>query len=173
MLTVDRVKSLSHADTNVPAPSNAKVILSSLNSLLKDEQERRKCEKSLEYFCERAWPIIEPGVAWVGGWHVTVLCLHLEAVSQGLIRRLLVNVPPRTSKSTIVSVMFPCWEWINHPSHKYLCASYSQVLSIRDNLKARRIVLSDWYQKHWGEKIKLQHDQNQKTRFENTAFGYR
>lgn len=158
---------------DAPIRPQSQAILNSLGSLLADEQERRKCERSLEYFCERAWPIIEPGVAWVGGWHVTVLCLHLEAVSQGLIKRLLINVPPRTSKSTIVSVMFPCWEWIKDPSHKYLCASYAGVLSIRDNLKARRIILSDWYQKHWGNKVRIMHDQNQKTRFENTEFGYR
>jgi len=149
------------------------ILLNALGDLFSVERERRKCEKSLEYFCECAWRIIEPGVPWVGGWHITILCQYLEAVTDGRIKRLLINVPPRTSKSSIVSVLWPCWEWIHNPTEKYLCASYSGSLSTRDNLKARRIIQSTWYQSHWGSKIKLSGDQNQKTRFENTEFGYR
>jgi len=77
------------------------------------------------------------------------------------------------SKSTIVSVMWPMWEWLYEPSHKYLCASYSGTLSIRDNLKARRLVQSPWYQERWSEVFALAGDQNAKQRFENDKTGYR
>lgn len=163
------------AVANPPAPI-ARVdpnALLDLGSIFAKERERRKCEKSLRAFVEAAWHIIEPGVPFVGGWHVDVLCEHLEAVTRGEITRLLINVPPRTSKSTIVSVMWPCWEWIHEPAHKYLCASYAGTLSTRDNLKARRIIQSEWYRSHWGDRVKLVNDQNQKTRFENDQFGYR
>lgn len=136
--------------------------VTALQSMFERERERRRCEGSLMEFCKRAWSIVEPGVAFVGGWHLEALCAHLEAVTDGRIKRLLINVPPRTSKSTIVSVMWPCWEWTRNPAHKYLCATYSGTLSTRDNLKARRVITSDWYQGHWGNKVRLSSDQNQK-----------
>ena len=77
------------------------------------------------------------------------------------------------SKSTIVTVMWPCWEWIRYPDQKYLCASYSSILSIRDNLKARRLLQSPWYIARWGDVFQLAGDQNQKQRFENDRTGHR
>jgi hypothetical protein len=65
------------------------------------------------------------------------------------------------------------WEWIERPEQKFLCASYSGNLSIRDNLKARRLIQSPWYQERWAHRFKLTGDQNQKQRFENDATGYR
>jgi hypothetical protein len=97
----------------------------------------------------------------------------LEAISSGDIRKLLINIPPRHSKSTIVSVIWPMWEWLTDPAQKFLCASYSGALSIRDNLKARRLIQSPWYQERWGHMFKLSGDQNAKQRFENSATGYR
>lgn len=137
------------------------------------EEKRRAAEASLYEFVKQAWHVVEPGVEFTPGWHLQMICEHLEAVKNGEIKKLLINIPPRHAKSTIVSVMFPCWEWIHSPSEKYLCASYSSSLSIRDNLKCRRLITSPWYQERWGDKIILTGDQNAKQRFENTATGYR
>ena len=82
-------------------------------------------------------------------------------------------VVTHNSKSSIISVMFPMWLWLQRPEAQFLCASYSGVLSIRDNLKSRRLVTSPWYQERWGDKVTLCGDQNSKTRFENTSNGYR
>jgi predicted phage terminase large subunit-like protein len=116
---------------------------------------------------------VEPGVPFIPSWHIQEICEHLEAISSGEIRKLLINIPPRHSKSTIVSVMWPMWEWLTEPSQKFLCASYSGNLSIRDNLKARRLIQSPWYQERWGHMFKLAGDQNAKQRFENDCTGYR
>lgn len=149
------------------------VTFESVYATLKAEQRKREAERSLLEFCRQAWSIIEPGVPFQDGWHLHALCEHLEAVTRGDIKRLLINIPPRTSKSTIVSVMWPCWEWIKRPHEKYLCASYSGTLSTRDNVNARRIIQSNWYQNNWGHIVRLTGDQNQKTRFENSSSGYR
>lgn len=141
--------------------------------LLKQEQDRRAASASLYEFVKQAWPIVEPGVPFIFSWHIEAICEHLEAVSNGDIRKLLINIPPRHSKSTIVSVMFPMWEWLARPEEKFLCASYSGTLSIRDNLKARRLVQSPWYQERWGHLFALAGDQNAKQRFENDRTGYR
>jgi predicted phage terminase large subunit-like protein len=44
---------------------------------------------------------------------------------------------------------------------------------VRDNVKARRLITSEWYQRHWGDRVKLTSDQNVKTYFETTATGFR
>lgn len=137
------------------------------------ERERRAASASLYEFVRQAWPAVEPGVAFIPSWHIEMICEHLEAITAGELRKLLINIPPRHSKSTIVSVMWPMWEWLVRPQEKFLCASYSSTLSIRDNLKARRLVQSPWYAERWGHLFALAGDQNAKQRFENDKTGYR
>jgi predicted phage terminase large subunit-like protein len=144
-----------------------------LRAAIKREQDRRAASGSLYEFVRQAWPIVEPGIQFIASWHIEAICEHLEAISAGELRKLLINIPPRHSKSTIVSVMFPMWEWLAQPEQKYLCASYSGNLSIRDNLKARRLIQSPWYQERWGHMFTLAGDQNAKQRFENDKTGYR
>ncbi len=152
---------------------NAPLSPAILLSAVRFERDKRRAESSLYEFVRQAWHVVEPGVEFVPGWHLEQICAHLEAVSDGDIKRLLINIPPRHAKSTIVSVMWPMWEWLAHPSEKFLCASYSGVLSIRDNLKSRRLITSPWYQERWGDLYQLTGDQNAKSRFENNKTGYR
>ena len=152
---------------------NAPVSPDVLRAAIKREQDRRAASGSLYEFVRQAWPIVEPGIQFIASWHIEAICEHLEAISAGELRKLLINIPPRHSKSTIVSVMFPMWEWLAQPEQKYLCASYSGNLSIRDNLKARRLIQSPWYQERWGHMFTLAGDQNAKQRFENDKTGYR
>lgn len=128
-------------------------------------------ETSLRSFLSQAWKIIEPGTRYVDSWHIGAICEHLEAVTSGQIKRLLVNVPFRTSKSTIVSVMWPSWVWALDPGHQWLTVSHSDRLATRDCRKMRNIVQADWFQRRW--KIGFSRDQNQKTRFENDKMGIR
>lgn len=120
-----------------------------------------------------AWRIIEPQTPFVPGWHLDAIADHLEAVTRGEIRDLLINMPPRHAKSSEVSVLWPAWEWTFAPHERYLCASYAGVLSTRDSLKTRRLIQSPWYQSLWGHVFRLTGDQNAKTRFENDRTGYR
>lgn len=76
-------------------------------------------------------------------------------------------------KSLLVNVFWPSWEWIKNPSIRYICTAHSQNLAIRDSIKMRRLVTSDWYQQRWGDKVRLTSDQAAKTKFENTATGFR
>jgi predicted phage terminase large subunit-like protein len=152
---------------------NAAVSPAVMLDLITKEQARRKASASLYEFVQQAWHVMEPGVPFVPSWHIEEICEHLEAVSCGDIQRLLINIPPRHSKSTIVSVAWCAWEWIAQPEQKFLAASYSGTLSIRDNLKARRLIQSPWYQERFGHMFGLSGDQNAKQRFENDKTGYR
>ena len=143
--------------------------------------DKADAEESLAEFIKQAWHVVEPGQPYVHGWHIDALCEHLEAITDGVeledgthYNRLLVNIPPGTAKSLVVSVFWPAWEWgpRNMPNMRYVCASHSQDLAIRDNMRMRRLVVSDWYQARWPH-VTLTSDQNQKTKFENTATGFR
>src|SRR5262245_53001508 len=74
-----------------------------------DEQEQRD-EGSFMDFVEGAWPAIDPA-EYQRCWAIDALCEHLQALSEGQIRNLLVNISPRTGKTTIASVCFPAWLW--------------------------------------------------------------
>lgn len=128
---------------------------------------------SLSEFVRAAWPILEPGQPYIHGWHVDAICEHLEAVHYGDIKRLLINIPPGTMKSTLTSVFFPAWEWgaKGKPNYRYINAAHEQSLATRDTLKMRRLIQSSWFQELWP--TELTSDQNQKTYFENTATGFR
>jgi predicted phage terminase large subunit-like protein len=128
---------------------------------------------SLYAFTREAWAVLEPATPFVDGWHIEAICDHLEAVTSGQIKRLLINIPPRHMKSTLVSVMWPVWAWLSEPSTRWLCASYALSLAIRDNRKCRLLIQSPWFQARYGELFHLSSDQNAKSSFENDRRGYR
>lgn len=134
--------------------------------------EREYSKRSLGNFIKRAWPHVDPQ-PYIHGWHMDAMAEHLEACASGQITRLLINIPPGTSKSTATSVFFPAWLWGPHgkPGTRFIGASYEQSLATRDNRKTRMLIESEWYQRHWP--TSLTSDQNEKTGFENTAQGFR
>lgn len=136
-------------------------------------------EKSLEDFIELGWRYIDPA-DYIGNWHIGAIAEHLEAVANGDCRHLIIMMPPRHMKSLSVSVAFPAWVWaqkkrsaLTGPGVGFLSTSYAQGLSVRDNLKCRRLIDSPWYQRGWGDRFALTSDQNTKIRFDNNRGGYR
>lgn len=129
-------------------------------------------EESLATFAREAWPIVEPGRPLVWGWHLDAIAEHLQAVTEGRIRSLIINVPPRHTKSLFTAVLWPAWEWARDPSVTWLFASYAQVLSTRDSVKMRRLIESPWYRQRFPQ-VTLTDDQNQKMRYETTHGGHR
>lgn len=141
-------------------------------------------KRQLRKFVEWAWNWIEPR-EYRGNWHIDAICDHLEAVARGEIRRLLINIPPRHAKSLITSVFFPAWNWAQDnmldedglmlptigKGARFLCASYSDRLSLRDSLRTRDLVRHPTYQKQFG--LRLSQDQKSKSRFDLIGGGYR
>lgn len=140
-----------------------------LNLLL----EKAEAEEHFHEFVRQAWPAIEGKTPFIDGWHIDAICDHIEAIVKYDINNLLIHVPPRTSKSTIISVMLPAWVWTHTPEETFLYASYSSELSLDLSVKCRRLITSKWYQNRWGDKFKLVGDQNTKGKFENDQKGVR
>lgn len=113
---------------------------------------RRRC-KTLKGFVEEAWRILEPRRTFVDNWHIDAICKHLEAVTRGDINRLLINVPPGSSKSLLVSVLWPAWEWgpMGKRDLRYLATSFNDGPVKRDTRKCRDLIASPWYQRLWPE----------------------
>lgn len=127
-------------------------------------------EKSFAEFVKQAWHVIEPGREFVRNWHIDAIAEHLEAISLGQIKRLIINIPPRCMKSILVSVMWPCWEWIKLPGLRYLFTSYSSSLSVKHSVDRRDIIVSPWYAQRWN-RYALTEDQNTKQEFKNSLRG--
>src|SRR4051812_31748873 len=104
-----------------------------------DDIDRELARRSLVEFARQSWHIVEPGRQYVHGWHVDAIVEHLEAVTRGEIRNLLINMPPRHMKSLLVSVFWPVWVWCTHPEKRWIFSSYAQSLSRRDSVKCRRL----------------------------------
>jgi predicted phage terminase large subunit-like protein len=128
---------------------------------------------SLSQYIQAAWPVVEPATDFISNWHIDAISDHLEAVTWGWIKNLIINIPPRHMKSLTVSVFWPTWAWTWRPELRWLFASYAEKLAIRDNVKSRRVIKSPWYQARWGHVFRLTGDQNEKMRFENDRSGYR
>jgi len=135
--------------------------------------ERELCRRSLADFAKRAWHVLEPATPLKWGWALDAICAHLEAVTEGQINRLLMNVPPGTMKSLLTGVIWPAWEWgpRNKPQSRFLGTAHKQDLAVRDSMKCRRLIQSPWYQALWPTGLTT--DQNAKTKFENEATGFR
>jgi predicted phage terminase large subunit-like protein len=115
---------------------------------------RTRCER-LAGFVREAWPVLEPNTPLVWNWHLDAICAHLEAITDGRINRLLINVPPGSSKSMIVSVLWPAWEWTKPElrSMRYLTTSFAEDSVKRDTRKHRDLTTSEWYQSLWPEVV--------------------
>jgi len=137
------------------------------------EIERRLCQRSFAEFVKRAWHVLEPATELRWGWSLDAICDHLQAVHDGHILSLLMNVPPGCMKSLLTGVLFPAWEWgpAKRPDLRFLGTSHKQDLAVRDNMKCRRLIQSRWYQERWP--LVLTSDQNAKTKFENDGTGFR
>lgn len=159
-----------NTDHAEPAPgpkveTGALKLLPALFTRVRAEIARR----SLKEYWYQAWQVIEPGTPLVWGWALDALVEHLEAVARREIKRLVINIPPGASKSVGTRVIFPTWVWTREPHHRFLSASYSLDLTIRDNLNARRIVVSDWYRESFD--ITIAEDDGGKVGFSTNRLG--
>ena len=146
---------------------------------LLEERKKRKCEESLHEFFLEAWQVLEPGTVVHDSWHYELISQYLESVTRGEFRKrwpdrwgIVVNVPPRTAKSTLVSICWPVWSWIERPAMRFLCASYSDQLATEHSMARRNLVTSRWYQQRWGDRFQLSADRNRITDFGNSMMGY-
>lgn len=114
---------------------------------IKLERKSHKQRGGFKRFVKYFWHVVEPGRPLVEGWALEAVCDHLEAVSRGEIRRILINVPPGFMKSLLVNVFWPAYEWSALEQHhlRYVSFSYAAHLTQRDNRRLLALFQSpDW-----------------------------
>ena len=133
--------------------------------------EAEICRRSLHDYVRSMWPVFEPATEFVDSWHLGAICDHEQAVFTGQIKKLLINVCPRSGKSICTSVALPTWGWTRAPETRFLFSSYSSDLSLEFATTARRVIESSWFQTRWN--VQLSGDQNNNGFYANPASGYR
>ena len=130
-------------------------------------------------FFKQAWHIVEPAIELSSNWHHKYICDALQEEAERIIAKkpktkdIIINVPFRSTKSLIVTVMFPVWSWIKDPKLRFITSSYSANLSIELATKSRDIIFSEWFKSRWGTIFHIKKDQNLKERYENNHMGMR
>jgi len=125
---------------------------------------------SLLFFAERAMTILEPGTALTTNWHHRAIAYQLERCYRGENRRLIINQPPKTLKTHLVSVSYVAWLLLHDPSLRIAIICYDEALASTQLRKIRQIMRSRWYL--WlapGTRIRKEKDTE--TLFETTAGG--
>lgn len=147
----------------------------------KDKDEKTACELSLHKFVSTAWRHIDPA-PFEDNWHVWMIADELEALADGEYRDLVCNLPPRCSKTNIISVCFIAWLWcqpkeywteLAGPHTSFLCVSYGATFASSVATRCRRLIMGEWYQKHWGHQVQIRADQSSRDDFANTMGGER
>lgn len=138
------------------------------------EEQKQEARDSLHSFIRQGWHVLETR-PFKDNWHLGAISEHLEAVTWGEIKHLLILVPPGTMKSLSTSVFWLPWMWgpLDQPHVQAMYTSYAQALSNRDSIKCRRILRSEWFQERWGSQFHMEPDRDTITQFANNRNGSR
>ncbi len=142
-------------------------------ALTEEEQRTLEYKSHLESspaaFFRAAWDVLEPGRPLSWSPHYDLIGEWLIKVWRREITRLIINVPPRTAKSTEGTICFPAWGWARDPRHRFLTASYSRDLSREHSSKRRNLIDSPWYKSLWP--IAFADDTNRADQYRNDVQG--
>jgi predicted phage terminase large subunit-like protein len=95
---------------------------------------REKARTSFLTFVKAVWP------GFIEGSHHRIMAEAFERVASGKLRRLIINMPPRHTKSEFASYLFPAWYLGQYPSRKVIQASHTADLSVGFGRKVRNLV---------------------------------
>src|SRR6478752_2459256 len=98
-------------------------------------------------FVHKAFATLSPGQVYISTWHIEAIAWRLERVRRGEIRRLIINMPPRSLKSIAASVAFPAFVLGHDPTKRMICVSYSGDLAKKHSNDFRAILEAPWYQR--------------------------
>lgn len=103
--------------------------------------------QDLVSFVERSFRELNPETAFIPSPYVELLAMKLEQCRRRELRRLIVNIPPRSLKSHTVSVAFAAWLLGHDPASQIICASYGQDLADKHARDCRTLMASEFYRR--------------------------
>ena len=140
---------------------------------IRAEQAKRRFFKFFMEF----WETIE-AVELIPNWHIEYICDELQDAYEIWERGesqddILINVPPGSSKSTIVTQLFPAWLWVRNASIRVISSSYAADLATAHAVKTRDVLKSDKFNLFYPGLIKFKSDSDGKTHYKNEKMGER
>jgi predicted phage terminase large subunit-like protein len=160
--------------------------------------ERVLLSRRFREFIPEAWKTLMPAVPFVPGYHIDAMADHLQAVTEGQIKKLIISIAPRHAKSLTVCTFWPSWAWtrkrkakanlreLTQGNHvRWVFGAFKEALATRDSHASRQLMDSLWYQQRWGctcqakphhescQGFRFTTDQNTKTLYENDRGGRR
>jgi predicted phage terminase large subunit-like protein len=96
-------------------------------------------------FLEKSFRTLSPGDRYVWDWHIGAIAWQLERVRRGEVKRLIINMPPRSLKSMTASVAWPAFILGRDPTQRIICVSYSGELARKFSNDFRALINSPWY----------------------------
>jgi predicted phage terminase large subunit-like protein len=107
---------------------------------------RAALRRDLPTFVERVFASLDPGTTFEPNWSYEHICWALSRVMSGEIRRLIINVPPRSGKSIIASVSWPMFVLGHDPTQRIICVSHTEDLARKFSIDRRAVAQHSWYQ---------------------------
>lgn len=126
--------------------------------------------RSFYHFLQYFWPCVSNST-FSPNWHIEYMCTELERLARRVGERkpreydLIINVPPGSTKTITCSIMFPVWCWA-HVGYwmRFICASYSQQLSLESAEYCRELVRSTQFQEIY-PMIDIKEDKDTRSNF--------
>src|SRR5262249_21896189 len=123
-------------------------------------------------FVHKVFVALSLGQTYVRSWHIDAIAYQLERIRRGEIRRLIINMPPRSLKSITTSVAFPAFLLGHDPTRRIICVSYSGDLAKKHSNDFRAVLESSWYRNIFPD-TRIGLHKNTETEIELTARGFR
>lgn len=130
----------------------------------KDIVQQERAQKNFLEFVKLVWP------GFIAGRHHHIIADKLERVARGELKRLIINMPPRHTKSEFASYLFPAWFIGKMPDKKIMQATHTADLSIRFGRKVRNLMDGEDYKKVF-PKVGLRSDSKAAYRWETDDGG--
>lgn len=129
-----------------------------------DAADREKCQNSFMHFVLKMWP------GFISGRHHKLMAEKFEKVARGELKRLIINMPPRHTKSEFASYLLPAWFLGRYPNKKVIQTSHTAELAVGFGRKVRNLVDSEAYKSVFPG-VGLQHDSKAAGRWATSGGG--
>ena len=117
-----------------------------IKALLEMDRVQR-CRESFLFFVKQMWPV------FISGKHHQIMADAFERVANGELKRLIINMPPRHTKSEFASYLLPAWFLGRFPEKKIIQTAHTAELAVGFGRKVRNLVSSEDYKKVFGTQL--------------------
>jgi len=128
-----------------------------------EEEKKEKAQKNYLNFTKHIWP------EFIEGEHHKIIASKFDKLAKGEIKRLIVNMPPRHTKSEFASTLLPAWMIGREPKLKIIQTTHTGELAVRFGRKAKTLIDSPEYQEIF--QTRLREDSQAAGRWETAQGG--